>query len=228
MATSWSNFNNGDTGLAIRNKLNTFNTGVATDISNAETAISNNTSDISALDTRVDATETSVANAELRLTTLEANHVKLIDGHSTATSQEPSTTDSPIQIEFGALQEVTEVSLAADGTVTFLEAGSYIVNISVQYGRTGSVGTSKLFLRSLLNGTPTGEVVAVEVTSSDILVPCTRTCMITVGVNDTFYIELLRDSTGDNSGGLLQRTPTLAAWSSNAAPSARMCIYKVG
>ena len=31
MATVWVNFNNGDTGSAVRTALNTINTGIATD-----------------------------------------------------------------------------------------------------------------------------------------------------------------------------------------------------
>lgn len=67
MATLWVNFNNGDTGLAVRTALNVFNTGIASDVSSAETrltdteaATSGNTSAISALDGRVATAESEI------------------------------------------------------------------------------------------------------------------------------------------------------------------------
>lgn len=71
MATAWVNFNNGDTGFAVRTALNTFNTGISTNMSSAETrltdtetATSGNTSAITALDGRVTTAEADIVALE--------------------------------------------------------------------------------------------------------------------------------------------------------------------
>lgn len=67
MAASWINFNNGDTGFAVRTALNTFNTAITLNMSNAEgrldnteSATSGNTTDIGNLDTRVGTAESDI------------------------------------------------------------------------------------------------------------------------------------------------------------------------
>ena len=54
MATTWSNFNNGDTGATIRSALNAFNTGISGDVTSLENSVGSlgntvagNTNDIS-------------------------------------------------------------------------------------------------------------------------------------------------------------------------------------
>jgi hypothetical protein len=71
MAAVWVNFNNGDTGLAVRTKINLFNTAISSEMSTAETnidsldvAVAALESGASALDGRVTQNETDIGNLQ--------------------------------------------------------------------------------------------------------------------------------------------------------------------
>ena len=57
-----------------------------------------------------------------------------------------------------------------------------------------------------------------------ILVPWSSAIQFTAATNDVLTIEVMRDSVGDNSGGLFAIDPTLAGWAN--APCASIQIYK--
>ena len=179
-------------------------------ISNLATDIATNIDSISTLDDRV--------------LLLEASHTLLIIATSTAVAQEPIATDTPLQIEFGGIQTTTNINIASDGAITFNVAGKYIVSPFFQYGRAGSVGTSILLNRYLVNGTQVGNSLVAKIDSADILVPWSSSIQFTAEVGDTLTIEVMRDSTGNDSGGLFAVDPTLIGW--NNAPCASIQIYK--
>lgn len=149
---------------------------------------------------------------------------QIMYGASTASSQNPSAVDTPLTIEFGAAQSLTDVSLASTGVMTFLTAGQYLVETSLRVSRTAASGTVKLFIRALYNGS---QILASSNTTMNDLaatIPVTYTVLVDAAVNDTLKFEILRDSTGLNNGGLKQDVPTLAGW--NASPSSNMTVYK--
>lgn len=69
---------------------------------------------------------------------------RLIDGASTAATQEPAGTGTAngLQIEFGpAINTGSDpVNLLADGTVTFITDGLYRIKVALQFGRSGASG----------------------------------------------------------------------------------------
>lgn len=167
----------------------------------------------------------SVTDAiDTRVTAIESSHTALIDAESAAASQQPSAVDTALQVEFGALQSTTDIDLAADGSITFKTAGKYIITTFFQYGRTGASGTSILFNRFLVNGTQAGSSLGAKVDNAEVLVPWSSSIQFTASANDVVTIEIIRDSTGNNSGGLFSATPTAAGWA--AAPCAKIQIYK--
>lgn len=159
-----------------------------------------------------------------RVTAIEASHAVLLSASSTALSQEPTVVDVPKQIEFGALQTTTDIDLSVLGAVTFKTAGKYILSFSFQYGRVGATGTSILLNRYLINGVEVGNSLAAKIDNANILVPWSSSVQITVNVNDVLTTEIMRDSAGNNSGGIFAVTPTVGTW--NIAPCASLQIYK--
>lgn len=151
----------------------------------------------------------------------------LISGFSTASSQQPSGTDSPLQIEFGAAQGTVSdpVMLSALGAITFNQAGQYIINYVSHYGRTGVVGTSILFTRSLINGVVVGNSRSATITDATQILPFALRVKIDVDVGDVLTLELIRDSAGDNSGGFFQSDPTASGWPNS--PSASIEIARL-
>jgi hypothetical protein len=160
---------------------------------------------------------------DVRLDSIEGSHSVLLAAASVATSQQPTLTDTPLQVEFGPLQSTTDIDISAAGAITFKTAGKYIISTFFQYGRTGASGTSILLNRYLRNGTQEGSSLSAKVDSANVLVPWSSSIQFTASANDVLTIEVMRDSAGDNSGGLFAVTPT-AGW--NTAPCAAIQIYK--
>ena len=168
--------------------------------------------------------DTRIAVVSDRVAELEASHTLLLVATSTATSQEPTALDTPIQVEFGALQSTTDIDISAVGAITFKTAGKYIISPFFQYGRVGSAGISILLNRYLRNGVQEGNTLAAKVDDADTLVPWSSSIQFTAVANDVLTIELMRDGAGTNAGGLFNINPTPAGWAN--APCAAIQIYK--
>lgn len=148
----------------------------------------------------------------------------LIDGNSLASSQEPTSLDTPIQVEYGAAQISPQVELDALGTVLFKESGLYYVTIHAQYGAPGGGGEAALRFRAELNGTPYGDVFSATVKDAKTSVPFYTSFWIDAVINDEIKTFLLRDSIESNKGGLFQEPTTLTGWDSS--PSAAISIQR--
>lgn len=149
---------------------------------------------------------------------------RLLDGTSLAASQSPTSVDTPIQLEFGAAQGTggDPVSLSAAGLLTFNEAGTYRLKISFAYGRTGGAGVSELYFRALVNGTQAGQSIHAKVTDADVYIPFSDEAWLTVPAGITVSYELMRDSSGNNSGGVYSGSPTPLDWNPNPCAAIRV------
>lgn len=149
-----------------------------------------------------------------------------IFGFSTAASQDPGATDTPIKIEFGAAQGTggDPVMVDVNGKLTFNDAGRYIILLSLNYGRIGATGTSLLFMRQLDDGAQVTTTLAIKLTSSDVIHPFFISQYVSAEAGRTVEFEFYRDSTGHDSGALIQETPTIGTWS--VSPSAAVAIFK--
>lgn len=145
---------------------------------------------------------------------------------SVATDQQPSMTDVALQVEFGPAQNAGSdpVEIDASGNVTFNQAGNYTITLTVQFGRTGASGTSLLFGRVLINGTPILNSPAVKLQSSDDLSVVSFVLNENLPAAAVLTAEVIRDSTGANFGGLFQNTPQAAGWL--PSPTAIMTITR--
>lgn len=156
---------------------------------------------------------------------------RLVDGKSVAVSQNPTGTGeaNQVQIEFGpALNTGTDpVQLLVDGTLRFNEAGLYRVKITLAYGRTGGTGVAELRFRALLNGTQAGQSVGAKIDSSDIDNVFTDEAWLEIPASTDITYEIMRDASGNNSGGLLQTSidaATAPSW--NAATCAAIRVER--
>lgn len=149
--------------------------------------------------------------------------VELLRAYSLAASQEPSATDTPLALEFGPAQGTVndKVMISATGVVTFNEAGVYPVRIKLQKGRVGASGVSVVFSRILINGAQFGVSAAAKITSADFVTPTESRVLIPANAGDTFTVEIIRDSSGANSGGVFSKTSSVG-W--NISPSALLVV----
>lgn len=127
-------------------------------------------------------------------------------------AQNPSGLDTALQVEFGAAQALTNVSLSATGDITFNTAGTYQVTAIFTFGRTTSPGVAMMFLRATFNGAPLGAVIAISMAGSDVVVPVAFSNIFAVSATDVLGIEIIRDSSGQDNGGLLTVNPIAAGW----------------
>lgn len=143
---------------------------------------------------------------------------------SSTVAQAPTAVDSALQLTFGATQGTASnpVMINAAGLVTFNVAGNYAVRIKLQQGRTGSTGTSILLSRILLNGTQYGFPAAVKMENQNVIAVTESRVVLDVTAGATFSVQIMRDSSGNNSGGVVPQAATVTAW--GTAPSTLLVI----
>jgi len=141
--------------------------------------------------------------------------------------QAPTAVDTPLQLTFGAAQKSSAdpVMINAAGLVTFNVAGAYAVRIKLQCGRTGATGTSILLSRILLAGAQFGSAACVKMTQTDATTPTDSRVVINATAGQTFSVQIMRDSTGSNFGGVYPQAATVTAW--GTAPSALLVVSRL-
>lgn len=238
MTLTWTDITNGLSNLLVRTGINTFNNNVVTqvnqntgDISTNAAAIGVNTSDIAtntsniATNTSNIATNTSnISGLDTRVTALEGHHTLLLTNFSTVDQNPTGLGDvNKIQLVFDSSVSVTDVSIASTGVVTFNTTGKYFMRFEAHYGRLGSTGASVIAYRIKYNGIVTDELHVAKLDNADIIVPFVGTYIFDATAGDYATMEIMRDSSGDNSGGILT---TSTDW--GVAPSCRVEVYRVG
>lgn len=137
---------------------------------------------------------------------------RCVDGLSVAANQNPTGTGEAgsVQVEFGpAANGLSDsVQLLANGTLVFNDAGLYRVKITLTYGRSGGAGISELRFRALVNGTQAGQSIGTKIGSADVAQVYTDEAWLALPAGTEISYEIMRDSSGTDSGGLLQTTVT--------------------
>lgn len=152
--------------------------------------------------------------------------VEVLRAASTAI-QAPTAVNTPLQVSFGAAQGAPTgpVSISAAGLVTFNVAGNYAVRVKLQNGRVGASGTSVLLSRILANGAQIGSPQSVKLTSSDSTIPTDSRVVVNAVAGQTFSVEIMRDGSGTNFGGVYPLVAAVTAW--GTAPSALLVISRL-
>ena len=118
----------------------------------------------------------------------------VLDSFNTV-AQPIADTSTPQQVIFGSAVSNDSVSLAADGSITFLKAGRYIIESRFNGGRitSGSGAIFNVFYASKLNGTQIGNTIedSIYVTSnvSGFFDTTMNTFVLSVDSNDVLTFE---------------------------------------
>ena len=152
----------------------------------------------------------------------------IMNESSVALDQSPTATDNPIRIEFGPGKTAEGITLDNTGLLTFSEERGYLINVWLQIGRTGAAGVSRMFIRALVNGANIAGIppFVSEIDNANSIYTDQFRGNLQFNAGDTLEFELVRDSSGNNSGSLIGLQPTLPGWP--FAPSARIIISEVG
>ena len=162
--------------------------------------------------------------------TADINMQRLFDGISAATTQEPSGTGvaNSMQIEFGpAFGSVSDpVSMDANGTVTINKSGTYRIKVALQFGRIGSAGVSLLLFSVRVDGAQAGRSIASKISNANEEQYFENDTWLTVPSGVVLQFDLMRDASGNDSGGLFSITPSPEAGSWNDAPTAAIRVER--
>ena len=138
--------------------------------------------------------------------------------------QDPPGLGITTQVTLGDVQSTPFFSVDALGNVTCLATDEYTLRSRVGLGREGVVGESQLYLRFLINGTPTAYSVVAILDNLRIEIPATFEGAFSLTAGDVLTFEMIRDTDGDNSGGLRAGIPDVVGW--NPSPSVLLTITR--
>lgn len=148
MALTWADFNNGESALSIRTKLNTFNNSVVTEAASIAAAANTNAGDIDALEVRMAAAEGSVVTNASDIDAVEAR----------ATALENTLTDYNV---FGTLYGVYNTPKVYNLTTTYQDLagfgafGSHLITASTVNGTFTPTHTAFYKVSLFITGTTT-------------------------------------------------------------------------
>lgn len=157
---------------------------------------------------------------------------RLYDGESALLTQQPSALDTPLELQFGVVQgtgsDPVQTIAGAGSEASILQintAGLYRLKTAIQYGRTSGAGVAILNFRALVGGVQAGRSInqRLETTNQTSLFTDEAWLALPAGVQISY--EVIRDSNGNNSGGLIAgETSGSTGW--NAAPSMSLRVER--
>ena len=138
--------------------------------------------------------------------------------------QSPLTTDTALQVEFGADNQSVNVEILSSGNISFVTAGNYLVNTFISVSKETNPGSYSVFaFRALINGVQVGDPKVFKISDENLLTPYELTVPVVAAQGDTLTYEIIRDSSGDNSGRL--EGTNLLGWV-GTTPSAQIEVWK--
>ena len=138
------------------------------------------------------------------------------------TNQYPSALDTPLQNTYGGVQTTTEFDLDAAGVLTCNVTGWYKFLWNLRFGRTAGTGTAQIIWRVVYNGNQIGKTIAGSVGGASDVYPFSLLASLPMTAGDTILTEIMRDSSGNNDGGLQAFTPVVGSWEKAASASVRV------
>jgi hypothetical protein len=144
-----------------------------------------------------------------------------LENQSTVT-QNPGAVDTPLVVSFGPLIESSDIRIGMGGVVTLKTTGLYFITFNLSLGRANNTGVSTMFVRILINDVPTDIVRAIKIDTSANITPVTIPLFRRFTADDTVKVEILRDSSGANDGGVISLNPVLAGWADSPAASVKV------
>ena len=146
---------------------------------------------------------------------------------SSLTDQQPAGLGTPLQIEYGAAQGTATdpLSLRADGTVDINESAAYEFITTYSVSRPSAVGLALIFLRFRVNTVQVGNPVGIEIDDNNMTISTGINFIGNFTAGDVLTTEIIRDSGGVDSGGLVSHVST-DGWGNS--PSAAVRAFKFG
>lgn len=143
---------------------------------------------------------------------LESIKIASVLENKSSLSINPSALDTPVDATFDTTVSNADTNIASTGIITLLKTGVYIVTLNLNFGRTSGAGTVTLAARLLLNGSPTGFVQGMSMSDTTSARPAQFNIYKKFNANDTLKVQVVRDSSGINNGGLIATSTAASGW----------------
>lgn len=124
----------------------------------------------------------------------------------------PVVLDTPIDATFDGTVSNSDINMNASGVITFNTAGVYFTTFNLNFGRTAGAGTAVVAARLLLNGAQFGFTQVLRMDDAVNTRPAQFNIIRGYNAADQIKVEVMRDSSGINNGGLLSVPITPAGW----------------
>ena len=149
----------------------------------------------------------------------------LLTTESALAVQEPTGLDAPMVVDFGGPvgDDTDPIQLLADQHFRAnIDLPDLRWRARLQIGRQDINLQAQLFVRVLIEGVQPASSLYIELGTSATSFPVYITAFFGLAAGQELWIEMIRDSSGVDSGGLYTENPTLAGW--NDATSTFMQI----
>lgn len=199
------------------------NTKTVTIGSMADAMLSGVPSATLASDDKLIGLDTSDSNnvKQFTLSGVRGGYVKKMEASSSG-DQTDAGTNTAQQVTFGAEQILTDVSVAADGTIKLITTGDYFISADFQVGTVSSTA-STIHLRVLVNGTQVGATISEVLPATTAETPiCWSFPVYATTANTTVIFQYAVEPTGN--GGLVEVPVTTSGFNNSSA--AAVVIYK--
>lgn len=124
----------------------------------------------------------------------------------------PAVLDVPIAAPFDANVSNVDMSINTAGTVTINTSGVYHTTFNLNFGRTSGAGTAVVAARLLLNSAQFGFTQAMTMDDQLNARPSQFNIIRAYTAGDVLQVQVMRDSSGINNGGLIAIPITPGTW----------------
>lgn len=142
------------------------------------------------------------------------NNVEIVNTISNYSSADisPSATDTPIICGFDSTVTNDDITMDSSGVITINTSGLYRFTFNLNFGRATNTSTAIVLARLLINDVQFGFTQGVTLDSNTSIRPVQIDVIANATATDTYKVQLMRDSAGQNDGGLRIISVTDAGW----------------
>lgn len=125
----------------------------------------------------------------------------------------PSGTDTPLVCGFTSTVSNDDITMDSSGVITINTDGIYRFTFNMNFGRSTNTSTAIVLARLLINDVAFGFTQGVTIDSNASTRPVQIDVIAAANATDTYKVQIMRDSAGQDDGGLRVIAVTDATWS---------------
>ena len=132
--------------------------------------------------------------------------------NSNSSTINPSVVDVPIVAGFNSTQSNSDITMDSTGLITVNTTGLYSFAFNLNFGRASNTGTAITVARLLVNDVQFGFTQGIVQDSTANTRPVRIDLFLSLVAGDELKVQIMRDSAGNNDGGLYAQLITVGSW----------------